>query len=222
MKSHEENRWKKIQFTSRNCNLHWWKYDGKQVLYKTKERKKKNSFSSASDRFSRKTRTKNTSAFFFQRSRVVFKVTVRDPETPLISKIFNHRRRGTKTRLVLGSGQPRQRVMKTFPSFFLLFPFLLFPFFFPFFFFAPKRQLQTIQLRATRGRAVSRQKRRVVIPLFLFEAAPRVHSLSSNAFPSGQQQQLWAPYVSTYNADWQRAPHKITSVEENTDHMDGC
>lgn len=162
----------------------------KFYIKRKKERKKKNSFSSASDRFSRKTRTKNTSAFFFQRSRVVFKVTVRDPETPLISKIFNHRRRGTKTRLVLGSGQPRQRVMKTFPSFFLLFPFLLFPFFFPFFFFAPKRQLQTIQLRATRGRAVSRQKRRVVIPLFLFEAAPRVQSLSSNAFPSGQQQQL--------------------------------
>lgn len=106
----------------------------KFYIKRKKERKKKNSFSSASDRFSRKTRTKNTSAFFFQRSRVVFKVTVRDPETPLISKIFNHRRRGTKTRLVLGSGQPRQRVMKTFPSFFLLFPFLLFPFFFPFFF----------------------------------------------------------------------------------------
>lgn len=116
---------------------------------------------------------------------------------------------GTKTRLVLGSGQPRQRVMKTFPSFFFLF------------FFLHRNDNYKRSSCVQRGAASCHDRNVVSLSLCFFSRLHHECNLSSNAFPSGQQQ-LCAPYVSTYNADWQRAPHKITSVEENTDHMDGC
>lgn len=164
MKGLKENPWKKIQFISTNCNLHENMIANKFFYIKRERKKKKLILKCIWPILSKNSYKLKHECFFSTLEGRFLKLQF---VTPKLASFQNFQSStGTKTRLVLGSGQPRQRVMKTFPSFFFLF-----------FFFAPKRQLQTIQLRATRGRVVSRQKRRVVIPLFLFEAAPRVQSL---------------------------------------------
>lgn len=179
-----------------------------KFFYIKRERKKKKTHSQVhlTDSLEKLVQTETRVLFFNARGQV-FKVTVRDPETRQLPKfsIIDGNKNATRTWKWTATATRNENVSL---------------FFLPFFFLHRNDNYKRSSC-VQRGAASCHDRNVVSLSLCFFSRLHHECNLSSNAFPSGQQQ-LCAPYVSTYNADWQRAPHKITSVEENTDHMDGC
>lgn len=119
MKGLKENPWKKIQFISTNCNLHENMIETSFFYIKRERKKKKLILKCIWPILSKNSYKLKHECFFSTLEGRFLKLQF---VTPKLASFQNFQSStGTKTRLVLGSGQPRQRVMKTFPSFFFFF-----------------------------------------------------------------------------------------------------